>query len=105
MKQNLNPNLNPNKTNPETKLNQIKQILIDYINDRIDSYKAADKIVDIVFPWYEHYVPLLSYNMDPWQTRARDVLDVEELLAICGDISEGEEEMLIECVVGYLTDH
>jgi hypothetical protein len=105
----MKQNLNLNSTQTQTKLNQIIQVIKQYIDCKIDISQAADKIVDILFPWYEHYVPLLSYNIDPWASRARDVLHIEDILAVCGDISsstpEISAEIFIECVVGYLIDN
>jgi len=70
---------------------KIKPIIDEYLDGKIDISHAADKIVDILFPWYEHYVPLLSYNMDPWQARARDMLLIEDLIAVCGEVADNRE--------------
>jgi hypothetical protein len=101
MKQNLNPN-------QIIKLNQIKQLLKQYLNNEIDISRVAEKIVDTLYPWYEYYMPLIASNIDPWQARARDTLLVEDIIASCGEIFGGEfggeEEMFIECVVDNLTN-
>jgi hypothetical protein len=90
----MDKNLNPNQ------INQIRQILLDYINDRIDSYKAAEKIVDTLYPWETHYIQLIASNIDPWQARARDILYVEELLASCGEIST--DDAFVKCAIEAL---
>jgi len=81
---------------PEVK-SILKSILNEYIEGKINLYQAAEKIVDTLFPWETSYMPLLAHHEDPWAARARDVLAVEDLIAICG-----ETEEFIECVVNEI---
>jgi hypothetical protein len=76
---------------------KIKPIIDEYLDGKIDISHAADKIVDILFPWYEHYVPLLQHNMDPWQARARDMLLIEDLIAVCGEVADNRE-LFVMCI-------
>jgi len=85
---------------PEVK-SILNAILNEYIEGKISLYQAADKIVDILFPWYEHYVPLLAYHEDPWAARARDVLAVEDLIVVCEETGE-ETESFMECITNEI---
>ena len=81
---------------PEVK-SILKSILNEYIEGKINLYQAAEKIVDTLFPWETSYMPLLSYNMDPWQARARDIQLIEELMVVCG-----ETESFMECITNEI---
>jgi len=80
---------------------KIKSILAEYVYEKIDLYQAAEKIVDTLFPWETSYVPLLSYNIDPWAARARDVLAVEDLIVVCEETGE-ETESFMECITNEI---
>jgi hypothetical protein len=75
----------------------VRPILIDYLDGKIDIYQAAVKIVDTLFRWETHYMPLLDYNEDPWRLRNYDMLLIEDLIAICGEISASSESFVM-CV-------
>jgi hypothetical protein len=99
-------------SNPETqtqtlqisieKINQIKNILKQYLEDKISISHAADQIIEVLHPWYEYYMPLLAYHIDPWQKRANDVLSLEDTMDRCAEVSSTDEEF-IDCVISEVT--
>jgi hypothetical protein len=85
----------------EPKVEQVKQILKQYLEDKMDIYHVAEKIVDLLYPWESCYAPFLSYHLDPWRARADDILYVEDLLDKCAEIDQQSEEY-IQCVLSEL---
>jgi hypothetical protein len=67
-------------------ISKIKKILEEYINGEADIYTTAKKIVDSLWTWEKDFMPLLSYNIDPWQVYNNRVLYIEEIIAACGDV-------------------
>ena len=62
------------------------EILENYIKGE-DIYTTAKRIVDTLWTW-ESFVSLMSYNEDPWRAYSRQILYVEEIIAMCGDAVE-----------------
>ena len=64
---------------------QIRRVLKEYLEGRIDSIHAAEKIDDI----------LRSYPLEaPYAKRVRNVVRIKALLATCRDIVFGERSHL-----------
>ena len=82
---------------------KIKPIIDEYLKDKIGIYRAAEKIVDTLFRWETHYLPLLAYHEDPWAAWARDIQLIEDLLAVCGEISDDVESFIL-CVTQEIVE-
>ena len=86
---------------------ELRQVLKQYLEGKLDFAQAAEKIVDLLHPWETHYAPLLAYHIDPWARRADDILAVGEMITTCGDLvfgesSDGSDEEFIQCVLDYI---
>jgi len=81
--------------------NKITEILEKYINGEADIYTTAKRIVDTLWTWEKNFMPLLSYNEDPWRVYSDRILYVEEVIATCEDVGYND---LSACVLDALSN-